>query len=308
MKNIWMIYTCIVLIALIIFVLYHMYYRMHIKHITEQLNEIMTLKDTNQLLTVLARQKDIVDLVNTLNDYLKEMRLSSIKIKRLNKNFRESITNISHDLRTPLTTASGYVQMLQSDVTEEERQEYIGIILEQQNTVKKLLEQLFEYVRIESGEISYERTPIDAKRILMDVLAMHYNDFFNRRQEPTIIMPDEPCIIEGDEQGLKRIFSNIIFNAVTHGEGSYHFEIKEDTGYTFIFSNISEPITSEELNCIFERFYTKDKSRNKKTTGLGLAITKEIVKQLGGKIEADYHHNRFSIVIAFPKSKTTKTQ
>lgn len=256
MKNIWMIYTCILLIALIIFVLYHMYYRMNIKHMTEQLNEIMTLKDTNQLLTVLARQKDIVDLVNILNDYLKEMRLSSIKIKQLNKNFRESITNISHDLRTPLTAASGYVQMLQSDVTEEEKQEYIGIILEQQNTVKKLLEQLFEYVRIESGEISYERTPIDAKRIFMDVLAMHYNDFYNRGQEPTIIMPDTPCIIEGDEQGLKRIFSNIIFNAVTHGEDDYHFEIKEDVGYTFIFSNRSESITSEELNCIFERFYT----------------------------------------------------
>lgn len=308
MKNIWIIYTCILLLVLIIFVLYHMYYRMNIKHITEELNEIITLKDKNQLLTVLARQKDIVDLVNILNDYLKEIRISSIKIKQLNKNFRDSITNISHDLRTPLTTASGYVQMLQSDVTEEEKQEYIGIILEQQNTVKKLLEQLFEYVRIESGEISYERIPIDAKSIFMDVLAMHYNDFFNRGQEPTVIMPDTPCIIEGDEQGLKRIFSNIIFNAVTHGDGGYHFEIKGEEGYTFIFSNISEPITSEELNCIFERFYTKDKSRNKKTTGLGLSITKEIVKQLGGKIEADYNNNRFWVVISFPKSKNTKTR
>lgn len=140
----------------------------------------------------------------------------------------------------------------------------------------------------------------------MDVLAMHYNDFYNRGEEPMVSMPNTPCIIEGDEQGLKRIFSNIIFNTVTHGEGNYHFEIKEEAGYTFLFSNRSEPITSEELNCIFERFYTKDKSRNKKTTGLGLAITKEIVKQFGGKIEADYHNERFAIVITFPKSKTIK--
>ena len=123
MENIWMIATFILLITLIIFIFYHMYYRMNIKHITKQLEAIINIKDTNQLLTVLARQKDITSLVNMLNNQLNENRLSRIQIKRLNKNFRDSITNISHDLRTPLTTAGGYVQMLQSDVTEEERQE-----------------------------------------------------------------------------------------------------------------------------------------------------------------------------------------
>ncbi|MGL5756620.1 MAG: sensor histidine kinase [Paraclostridium sp.] len=302
MENIWMIATFILLITLIIFVFYHMYYRMNIKYITKQLEKIINIKDTNQLLTVLVRQKDITSLVNMLNNQLNEHRLSRIKIKRLNKNFRDSITNISHDLRTPLTTAGGYVQILQSDVTEEERQEYLAIVLERQNTVKKLLEQLFEYVRIESGEIVYEGVPIDAKSVFIDILAMYYDDFFRKGQEPTVLFPNKSCIIKGDEQGLKRIFSNILFNAITHGDGDYRFEIRESDNYTFVFSNLSEPMSKDDLNYIFNRFYTKDKSRNKKTTGLGLSIAKEIVKQLDGKIDAYYGNGRFSISVSFPKS------
>ena len=301
MENIWIIATFILLIILIIFIFYHMYYRMNIAHVTKQLEEIINIKDTNQLLTVLARQKDILTLVNILNNHLNENRHSMIQIKRLNKNFRDSITNISHDLRTPLTTAGGYVQMLQGDVTKEERQEYLSIVLERQNTVKKLLEQLFEYVRIESGEIVYESVKVDAKAIFIDVLAMYYNDFFEKGLEPTVIIPSKPCIINGDEQGLKRIFSNILFNAITHGSGDYHFEIEESDEYIFKFSNRSEYMEEEDLNYIFDRFYTKDKSRNKKTTGLGLSIAKEIVKQLDGKINAYYNDGIFLITVSFPR-------
>lgn len=301
MENIWIIATFILLIILIIFIFYHMYYRMNIKHVTKQLEEIINIKDTNQLLTVLARQKDILNLVNILNNHLNENRHSMIQIKRLNKNFRDSITNISHDLRTPLTTAGGYVQMLQGDVTKEERQEYLSIVLERQNTVKKLLEQLFEYVRIESGEIVYESVKVDAKAIFIDVLAMYYNDFFEKGLEPTVIIPSKPCMINGDEQGLKRIFSNILFNAITHGSGDYHFEIEESDEYIFKFSNRSEYMEEEDLNYIFDRFYTKDKSRNKKTTGLGLSIAKEIVKQLDGKINAYYNDGIFLITVSFPR-------
>lgn len=302
MENLWMITTFILLIVLIIFVLYHIYYRMNIRHITKQLEEIMNLTDTNQLLTVIAKQKVISNLVNVLNNLMKDIRLSRIHIKRLNKNFRESITNISHDLRTPLTTANGYVQMLQTSIIEEERQEYLAIVLERQNMVRKLLEQLFEYVRIESGEIIYETVPIDAKKVLIDTLAMYYDDFYKKGEEPTIHLLEDPCMIRGDEQGVKRIFSNILFNAIVHGKGEYCFEIKESDGYIFTFSNIGEPMTRDELDYIFERFYTKDQSRNKKTTGLGLAIAKQITKQLNGQIEAFYNNGRFSISISFPKA------
>jgi len=302
MENIWIIITFVLLLLLLISILYHIYYGMNMKHITQQLEEIMNTTDTNQLLTVITKQRDIISLVNLLNKLIKDIRLSRIQIRRINQNFRQSITNISHDLRTPLTTAGGYVQMLQSGVTEEECREYLSIILERQNMVKMLLNQLFEYVRIESGEIIYEHIPIDAKKVLADTLAMYYDDFNKKGQEPIVRLLEKPCIIQGDEQGVKRIFSNILFNAIVHGKGEYCFEIQESDGYIFIFSNISEPMTRDDLDNIFERFYTKDQSRNKKTTGLGLAIAKEITKRLDGTIEAYYNNGRFSISILLPKA------
>lgn len=301
MEEVWMIATFVLLLMFIVLFSYHMYYRRNIKYITKQIEEIMNVADTNQLLTVAARQRDMVNLVNMLNNIVRDSRLSRIQIKRVNKNFRQSITNISHDLRTPLTTASGYVQMLRESVTEEEKQAYISIILERQNMVKMLLEQLFEYVRIESGEISYDQVPLDGKKVLLDTLAMYYDDFNKKGQEPIICLPESPCIILGDEQGVKRIFSNIIFNAVVHGQGDYCFEIKETDGYIFTFSNASELMTREDLDNIFERFYTKDQSRNKKTTGLGLAIAREITNRLNGRINSEYNDGKLLISIFLPR-------
>lgn len=303
MEDIGVVTTFLLIFMFIILVFYHLYYRMNIKHITRQLKEIMNT-DTNQLLTVIAKQRDITELVNQLNNLMQYIRLSHIGIKRLNRNFRQSIINISHDLRTPLTTASGYVQMLQSGAEDEEQQEYLAIVLERQNMVKMLLEQLFEYVRIESGEIVYEHVPMDAKKVLMDTLVMYYDDFYKKGEEPTVNFPEKPCIIRGDEQGLKRIFSNILFNAISHGGGEYCFEIHEveqSASYMVTFSNISEPMDRDDLDCIFERFYTQDKSRNKKTTGLGLTIAREITRQLNGTIEAFYNNGKFSISVVFPK-------
>lgn len=292
----------VLLLLLLISILYHIYYRLNIKHITQQLEEILNTPDTNQLLTVIAKQKDIILLANVLNSSIKDTRLSHIRLRRMNQSFRQSITNISHDLRTPLTTAGGYVQMLQSGVTEEEHKEYLSIISERQTMVRKLLEQLFEYVRIESGEITYEHVPIDAKKILADTLAMYYDDFNRKGYEPIVQLPETPCMIQGDEQGVKRIFSNILYNGIIHGQGAYRFEIHESDNFIFTFSNISEPMTQDDLDNIFERFYTKDKFRNKKTTGLGLAIAKEITRRLNGTIEAYYNNGLFSISVSLPKA------
>ena len=302
MGVIWIIINFIAVFLFIIFIIYHIYYVINIRYITKQLKEIIEAEETNKILTVAAKQKDIVNLVDMLNNMIVGMRKSHIKIKNITRQFRESIINISHDLRTPLTTASGYVQMLQTDITEEERKEYLEIVLERQNMVKVLLEQLFEYVRIEAGEITYKFEYIDAKKIFIDTLAMYYDDFNSKGESPVINMLDNPCIIYGDEQGLQRIFSNILFNAVIHGLGNYTFEIKESKDeYLFIFSNGSEFINAEDIDRIFERFYTRDKSRSKKTTGLGLCIAKEITNQLNGEINAFYEDRTFSIVVKFLK-------
>lgn len=301
MDNIGMLSTFVLIFILFVVIIYNIYYSINIRHITKQLEEINDIADTNKLLTVVAKQKDIVNLVNIVNSLIKDSRKSKIQIKKVNNNFRKSIINISHDLRTPLTTSSGYLQMLQTSITDVEHLEYLSIILERQDMVSKLLGQLFEYVRIESCEIIYEYKPIDAKRIFIETLALFYDDFHKKGQEPIVKLIDEDCTIIGDEQGLKRIFSNIIFNSLIHGQGEYFFEVSrtKEENVIFVFSNRSESMSIDDLDLIFDRFYTKDQSR--KTTGLGLAIAKEITKSLKGTIKASYNSGVFSISISFPK-------
>ena len=301
MNNIWVLSTFVLVFILLIVIGYNIYYGINIRHITKQLEEIKNIENTNKLVTVIAKQKYIVELVNMVNSLIKDNRKSKIQIKKVNNNFRKSIINISHDLRTPLTTSGGYLQILQSSLTDPEHLEYLSIILERQDMVSNLLNQLFEYVRIESGEITYQHKPVDAKKIFIETLTVFYDDFYKIGQEPVIKLADEDCTIIGDDQGLKRIFSNIIFNSLAHGQGEYSFEIckTEEGNITLTFSNRSEAMSEEDLDLIFERFYTKDQAR--KTTGLGLAIAKEITKSLNGIIKVSYNDGLFSIAISFPK-------
>lgn len=302
MEHIWMIVALVLALMFLTVSIYLIYYRMNIKHISKQLEEMLELECTNQLITAVAAQKDMVHLINNINQMILKTRQSYIKLKRMNWNFREGITNISHDLRTPLTTAGGYVQMLQSDVSPEEQEKYLEIVMERQNMVKALLEQLFEYVRLESDEMKYEIVPMDAKAVFTDILAMYYDDFYQKGQEPSVIMPDGPCFIQGDPQGVKRIFSNILFNAINHGVGCYEFEIREqEEWFLFSFSNLSEPMSNEDLERIFERFYTKDSNSKVKTSGLGLAIAKEITSRLDGKIKGFYVNGKFTISVWLKK-------
>lgn len=299
MENIYVILISILVFILLIVIIHNIYYSINIKYIIKQLEEIKDVADTNKLLTVTAKQKDIINLVNIINDLIKDSRIFEIQIKKINDNLRKSIINISHDLRTPLTTSGGYLQMLQKSITDVEHLEYLSIILERHDMVNKLLNQLFEYVRIEAGEITYEHKVIDAKKIFTETIAIFYDDFYKKRQEPTIKLINDNCVIMGDEQGLKRIFSNIIFNSLIHGQGEYYFEISKTESIKFTFSNKCEFMSSDDLSLIFDRFYTKDQAR--KTTGLGLTIAKEITKSLNGKIDASYNNGIFSISISFPK-------
>ncbi len=301
MENIWVITTALLLIVVVAMGIYIRIYRKNIIELILRLEDILGT-DTNQILTVYSMEKDVAKLITKLNFLIKDSRMSVIKMRRLNKNFRESITSISHDLRTPLTTADGYVQMLMSEeLSDEERRKYLEIIKERQDTVKKLLDQLFEYARIEAGDIAFEMEPIDTRKLLEETIAIYYEDFSKMGQEPTITLPDKKCIVLGDKDGVTRIFSNIIYNSLVHGKHSYRITYNyENRGHEFTFANSSEEMNKEELENIFERFYTTDKSRNKKTTGLGLSIAKQIVEKVKGKIRAEYEDGILSIIVWLP--------
>lgn len=292
----------IVLVVVVICLLaYIHFYRVNVKYMQEQIGAIMS-KDTNAIVRMNIPQKDMADLAEVINNLIKYNRETMVEAKRLNQSFRESITSISHDLRTPLTTASGYIGMIKdSSIPWEERLEYIEIIEERQEMVRRLLDQLFYYARMEAGKILWREKDIELHKLLMEILAMYYNDFEAKNVEPDIQIEECKMMIRGDEDGMKRVFANIINNGLIHGQGSYQVKlITVGNGYEFSFANASEELEEEELTMIFQRFYCKDMSRTGKNTGLGLAIAKELVERMNGEIRAHYQAGIFTIKVYLP--------
>ncbi|WP_211655498.1 sensor histidine kinase [Planococcus alpniumensis] len=259
-------------------------------------------RDTQKEITLGTSNKEMIAFIESLNTLLGKYRNTGHKIESKNNAFRETITSLSHDLRTPLTTANGYIQLLSEEDLSGEQLEHVLIIEERITAVKKLLDQLFEFARVEADELELNNEPIDLNNVLRDTLATYYIDFEKKGFVPTISIPNEPFIIFGDKEAIKRVFSNVVYNALLYGEGNYVIHSTQgNRRYTISFSNHSSTVLEEDITHIFDRFYTTDKSRSKKTTGLGLAIAKRLIEKTGGDITASLENKNFSITIVFEK-------
>lgn len=282
---------------------YFALYKFQIRDLDKQIRFI-TKQETNlKLNTQILSVKDLNRLASSMNTLMEKQRKLEIELERTNRKFKETITNVSHDLRTPLTSANGYIQLLNSpDTKEEKKKEYAHVIEERIDSVKEMLDQLFEYARIEAQEYTLEKEKINVTTILTDTISEFYEDFIQKGIEPELQITNEMLYIQGDTRALKRIFQNMIRNAVVHGEGNLKISLEEKNKKIYLmFVNITKTIEEKEVENIFDRFYTTDKSRTKKTTGLGLSIAKNFVVQMGGTIEAKLIKQEFAVVIEFEK-------
>lgn len=290
--------AAVLLLACITLSLILLAYRKYLKKIERQIDFIAE-NDTNGEISAEMPFRSIKALSAAINRLIAAQKNYRIERNRADKVFKESITGISHDLRTPLTSAAGYVQMISSDnLPEDKRKEYIGIIGDRISSVRKMLDQLFEYARIEGGEMKLEIVTFNMNNILRDKLSLFFDDFCEKGIEPIIEIPDTPFNVDGDINAMGRVVQNIISNALRYGEGYFSVKSEADGEYCRVtFSNRTELITAEDVDKIFDRFYTSDKSRSKKSTGLGLSIAKRFVNLMGGKISSQYEGDIFSIVV-----------
>lgn len=263
--------------------------------------DFLCSRDTGTEITLERIDRSTEHLAESINCLLERYRDTGQQIKKNNALSKDTITSLSHDLRTPLATANGYIQLLMEQDLLPEQKEYVEIAYERITAVKILLDQLFEFARIEANELKLMQQRIDINSCLRDVLAMYYSDFEKKSATLDIRIPDTPFIIWADKEALCRVFSNIIYNALIHGDKEYKIisSFTEKT-YQIIVSNHSETICKEDIPYLFDRFYTTDQSRSKKTTGLGLAIAKKLTKKMGGCISANLHNKTFDIQITFP--------
>lgn len=278
-------------------------YRNQINHIKKELN-MLSQEDTNYRLSSCCGVGNTVELIDELNLILKKYRDELLLLQKDNRLYRESITSISHDIRTPLTSAKGYVQMLSNTgLHEDKKSEYIKKIENRIDDVTAMLNQLFEYARVEAGELEFSPERININNLFIDTISMFYNEFELKGCEPVINSPDSPCYIYTDKNALTRIITNLTKNALVHGTGNYVFNLaKQNECITLSVSNRTDSIEHSDIERIFDRFYTTDKSRTRKTTGLGLAIVKRFVTQMGGDVKAELVDDMFTVMVKLPEA------
>ena len=253
-------------------------------------------EDTNVQITVSSGDKTVTRLAKAINLQLTKLRKIKQQYSDGDRELKEAITNISHDLRTPLTAICGYLDLLEKQNHSEDTERYIEQIRNRSEVLKQLTEELFRYSIISSTpELSYEKVKLC--RVLEESLISFEGTMQQAGIQPEIQMPSVPVWRTLDYSAVVRVFGNIINNAIRYSDGDFEVHLEENGKITF--SNTANKLTTVEVGKLFDRFYTVDTAR--KSTGLGLAIAKTLVEKMNGKIEANIKNKKLNIVICFPE-------
>ena len=236
--------------------------------------------------TLLAKEKE--------SEKLKEKERAALDIERnAERQKNELITNVAHDLRTPLTTIVGYLELIKDDtaLSKEDVHKYSGIAYEKSIRLQEMMDDLFEFTKLDNADIKLNKSMINLSGLIMQMTDEFYPSFKDCNITPIVDLPEENIYVQGDGQLLARVFDNLISNALKYG---YHntdlkIEVSGDEKYATVkVINHGDTIAPKDIPLLFNKFYRTDSSRNSRTggTGLGLAITKNIV---------DLHHGDISV-------------
>ena len=239
------------------------------------------------------------ELLVCLNDLLELRQEERAVYRRKEQALRQQIANVSHDLRTPLTSILGYLQLLEGEgLSPEKRREYFEVIKGRARTLQTFIAAFYDLSRIEGGELPLEREKVDLGRALSDQLAAAYEQIEETGLAMKVdIAPGLPPVW-ADSGAVTRIFSNLLTNALRHGEDALDVRLyREGNQIVSAFSNRADGLTEEDAAHVFERFYTADKMRTGQSTGLGLAIVKALAERMGHTAGARWENGIFTIEV-----------
>ena len=294
----------IILVILVIIILFLVCYlfimKKELRRIKKELDLVLSRK-TNGLVHTEVISKEISDLVKCINMHLTEIKSKESQLERKNTNFVKMIRNISHDLRTPLTSSLGYVSlMLESDMTEEEKRKNLKVVEERLKRLSELIDAFFEFSKILSDNKKIELEEINLVYVIEKAISNHYEDFSKDKRRIDFKANKRKVIIKSNCLMLLRILDNLIRNAYKHSDGDLRIEVHQDGDKIKIYFVNNLLYNDLDVDRMFDEFYTVDISRTKGNTGLGLAIAKEFVMQLKGNIKAKKRKREINIVIEFP--------
>jgi len=285
------------ILLLIIFVLLAKVYflRKSAQEIRDAFRDRLTA-DTNTLIDISTRDPYMRKLAADISEQLRTLRRQRHKYLSGDRELKEAVTNISHDLRTPLTAICGYMDLLEREEKSENTARYLSLIGNRVEAMKQLTEELFRYsVILSTEELAMERVHVNG--VLEESIAAFYGALTGRGIQPQISITEHRIERTLNREALGRVFSNILNNALKYSDGDLEI-ILRDNG-EIIFANTASGLSEVQVGKLFDRFFTVEAARN--SNGLGLAISKTLVEQMGGSIGARYEGNRLSLGIFFPK-------
>ncbi|UZP02610.1 HAMP domain-containing histidine kinase [Clostridium botulinum] len=278
-----------------------------VKYIKFLTKEVKVIKDEGFGKTIKVKGKDeLSELCQSINDMSLELRKKIDNEKIIEKNKNELITSVSHDLRTPLTSIIGYVDLLKKNEfnDKEKFDNYIEVIDERTKSLNRLINELFEYTKLTSHDIklNYSRLEIVS---LIEQMVGEYTPIFNKENLEVIKdITDKDIFINADIEKIVRVLENLLTNAIKYSVKNSKVLIKlfEENDYVVVsVSNKAKDITENDLKNIFERFYKVDKSRKEQdSTGLGLSIVKRIVELHNGEIDVNLNEDIIEFKISLP--------
>jgi hypothetical protein len=250
--------------------------------------------DTNTLIDISSSDEDMCALAESLNEQLRQLRRERRRFRQGDRELKNAVTNISHDLRTPLTAICGYLDMIKKTDDREKTDRYLAIISERTETLKLLTEELFRYSVILSDD-DFETKDVLVNKLLEDSIMGYYGALSERQIVPNVQITEKKIVRKLNEAYVSRIFSNLLNNALKYSDGDLFIKLSDDGEITF--ANTARNISAVQAQQLFDRFYTVEAARN--STGIGLSIAKNLVERMGGEIRAEYEGDRLEILVRF---------
>lgn len=268
--------------------------RASLKEAARELDEKLKT-DTNTLLSISTGDRAMRALAAQINVQLQALRRERLKLQSGDAELKTAVTNISHDLRTPLTAICGYLDLLEQEPLSDEARRYLAVIRERSDAMRGLTEEMFRYSVIASTAEELRMEPVSLNDVLEQSLAGFYGALTTRGIAPEIRMPDHAVVRRLDAAALRRIFDNILSNAVKYSDGDLDVALHSDG--SVVFSNRAQALSRVQAERLFDRFFTLETARN--ATGLGLSIARLLVERMGGAISAEYAGGRLRIRAVF---------
>jgi signal transduction histidine kinase len=290
----YVLYVTIVSITVLLYVLTRLYFlKKEIKRATRQLNEL-NKNGTEKKIDIRYFDRDFEKLAEEINNQIDLTKKAKAEKRVTENELKQAISYISHDIRTPMTSILGYIQLLESDeITPEMRKEYTRIIKNGAMRLKVLLDDFFELSIIEQADYPVKMEMIKLNHLILEVLLGFYEEFNKSNLEPTINIPDHDIIIMADPSAVKRVIENLVVNAIRHSSGNVMIQLEKlNTSVQLTISNSVNQLSEQDLYHMFDRFYKADKTRTGKGTGLGLPIAKSLMEKMNGGLTAELKENK----------------